>query len=123
MKQLLEDSQSNRFYLDNGLGITDFKIVDRFAISKSKFHLTSISSKIHSHLSFIQSKLSCQFFYRKLIAKQPKVQKKLMILSPKIWSQRAYILMIANVYKIYRYIAMEFFDDHRLEEISINYLL
>jgi len=58
-----------------------------------------------------------------LIAKQPKVQKKLMILSPKICSQRAYILMIANLYKIYRYIVMEFFDDHKLEEISIDYFL
>jgi len=31
--------------------------------------------------------------------------------------------MIANPCKIYRYIAMEIFDDHMLEEISINYLL
>jgi len=47
MKQLLEDSLSNKFYLDNGLEISDFKIVDRFAISKSKLLLTFLSSKIY----------------------------------------------------------------------------
>jgi len=31
--------------------------------------------------------------------------------------------MLANPCKIYRYIAIEIFDDHMLEEISIYYLL